>query len=205
MGIKTKPQLFIIESLDLEDEKKNLKEGHIISNMLHLSGKEKTEYCYIRTSRELEEMIKIFGESKHRYLHISCHANKSEFRTTFDDIKYAELGEMLRPHLSGRRVFVSACKMANRTLARELFRDSGLLSLTGPQKDIYMDDAAAFWVSFYHLMFKIDSRGMKKENLRETIGKLSAIYDEPINCFLAAKKQKSGFKRVTFPPPEVKS
>ncbi len=204
MGIKTKPQLFIIESLDLEDEKKNLKEGHIISSMLNFAGKRKTKYFYIRTSRELEKMIKIFGKSKHRYLHISCHANRSEFCTTFDDVKYAELGKMLRPHLRGRRVFVSACKMANGTLAKELFRGSGLLSLTGPQKNINMDDAAAFWASFYHLMFKIDSRGMKKENLRETVGKLSAIYDEPINCFLASRKRKLGFKRVTLPSPEMK-
>ena len=202
MGIKTKPQLFIIESLDLEDEKKNLREGHLISNMLHLAGKRKTEYFYIRTSRELEEMIKIFGKSRHRYLHISCHANKSEFSTTFDDVEYPELGKMLRPHLRGRRVFVSACKMANGTLAKELFRDSGLLSLTGPQKNIYMDNAAAFWVSFYHLMFKIDSRGMKKENLRKTVGKLSEIYNEPMNCFLAERKRKYGFERVTLPPPK---
>ena len=204
MGIKTKPQLFIIESLDLEDEKKNLKEGHIISNMLHLAGKRKTKYCYIRTSRELWKMIKIFGKSRHRYLHISCHANKSEFYTTFDAVRYAKLGKMLRPHLRGRRVFVSACKMANRTLAKELFRGSGLLSLTGPQRDIYMDDAAAFWVSFYHLMFKIDSRGMKRESLRETVGKLSAIYNEPINCFLATRKRKFGFERVALPFPEMK-
>lgn len=194
MGAKTDAEVFIIESLELEDEEDNMKEGDIISKMLHLAGKKNTKYYYIRTSRELRKIIKIFGKSRHRYLHISCHANKSEFCTTFDDVEYAELGKMLRPHLRGRRVFVSACEMANRTLAKELFKDSGLLSLTGPQKNINMDDAAAFWVSFYHLMFKIDSRGMKKENLRETIGKLSAIYNESINCFLATRKRKSGFK-----------
>ncbi len=205
MGAKTDAEVFIIESLELEDEEDNLKEGGIISKMLHFAGKKNTKYYYVRTSRELRKIIKIFGKSRHRYLHISCHANKSELCTTFDEVEYAELGKMLSPHLRGRRVFVSACKMANGTLAKELFRGSGLLSLTGPQKNIHMDDAAAFWVSFYHLMFKIDSRGMKKENLQETVGKLSAIYDEPINCFLASKKRKLGFKRVTLPFPEMKS
>ena len=107
MRVKTNPELFIIESLTLRDEKKDWHEGNIIYDMLHLAGKKKTIYYYIRTFRELEKMIEIFGKSKHRYLHITCHANKSGFDTTFDAVSYAELGKMLKPHLRGKRVFVS--------------------------------------------------------------------------------------------------
>ena len=110
-------------------------------------------------------MIKLFGKSKHRYLHISCHAGKSGFDTTFGTFSYVELGEMLRPHLCRRRAFVSACEMANNSLAKKLFRDSGLIFLTGPKKKIGFSNAAAFWVSFYHLMFKKDDKRMMGKNL----------------------------------------
>lgn len=191
--VKTISQLFIIESLSLKDEKNDRKEGDLISKMLHLAGKNKTIYYYVRTRRELEEIIKRFGKSKHRYLHISCHANKSDFATTFDSVGYDELGNMLRPHLRGRRVFVSACEMANNVLAKELFHDSGLLSLTGPKEDINFDDAAAFWVSFYHLIFKKNYTKMRGKELRETIKRLCSVYDGHINYFGVLKKN-SRFK-----------
>ncbi len=193
MKIKTNAELFIIESLHLRDEENDWKEGDIISKMLHLVGKKKTKYYYIRTSRELEKMIKIFGRSKHRYLHITCHADRSGLDTTFDTVSYDELGRMLRPHLQGRRVFVSACQMANEILAKELFQGSGLLSLSGPKENIHIDDAAAFWVSFYHLMFKTDYKGMRGKDLRETIKQLSDIYDTQINYF-TARSRNPGFK-----------
>ena len=193
MGTKTNSGLFIIESLRLRDEKNDWREGDIISKMLHLAGKKKTKYCYIRTFRELEEMIRIFGKSKYRYLHITCHADKFGFDTTFDAVSYTELGKMLRLHLRGRRVFVSACQMANKIFAKELFRDSELLSLTGPREDISIDTTATFWVSFYHLMFKIDYKKMGENNLRKTIKQLSEMYDENINYF-GARKENHGFK-----------
>ena len=187
MKVKTNPELFIIESITLKEEQKKFQEGHIISEMLNLAGKKKTRYYYIRTRLELEEMIEIFGKSKYRYLHLSCHADKSGLSTTFDAVSYSELGKMLKPHLLKRRVFVSACEMANRNLAEELFRDSGLISLTGPKKKIGFDDAAAFWVSFYHLMFKKDRKRMSTKDLRETTQQLSTMYDVHTNCFVALK------------------
>ena len=117
MTKKTKPELFIIESLDLEDEDAGRQEGEILSRMLRLAGKSGTRYYYIRTKRELEEMIDLFDESDYRYLHISCHANTRGMATTFDNISFAELGEMLAPCLEGRRVFVSACQMAHEIVA----------------------------------------------------------------------------------------
>ena len=188
MRTRTNAELFIVESLTLENEKDNWQEGDIIARMLQLAGKKETRYYYIRTSRELKKIIHLFGQSQHRYLHISCHANESDFSTTFDAVQYAELGKMLRPHLRGKRVFVSACEMANKSLAKELFGKSGLLSLIGPRTDIPFDDAAAFWVSFYHLMFKTDECRMTRSHLinrkvtafaqdRRPPERLSSIYE----------------------------
>ena len=196
VSARTKPELFLIESLTLDDEKAERQEGDIISRMLHLAGKTGTQYYYIRTVRELEEMIDLFDDSEYRYLHISCHANRSGMATTFDEVPYPVLGEMLRPCLSKRRVFVSACQMASEGLAKELLPNSGCNSLIGPKQSIDFDNAAAFWVSFYHLMFKADELKMTRENLQRRITELSALYDEPINYFTASRQCKQGFKRV---------
>ncbi len=193
---KTNPEVFIVESLSLEDEAARRQEGAILSRMLKLSGKVNTKYFYIRTERELEEIVDLFDDSQHRYLHLSCHADRTSMDTTFDCISFKKLGEMLRPCLRNRRVFVSACEMANRNLAEQLLSGTGCYSLIGPSKAINFDDAAAFWVSFYHLMFKANERGMGRKNLQWCITELSALFGEPINYFSSSKSAKKGFKRV---------
>ena len=193
---KTKPELFIIESLTLQDEKAERQEGDIISRILQLSGKTETQYYYIRTIRELGQIIDIFGKSKCRYLHISCHADRSGMSTTFDALVYSDLGKMLRPCLSNRRVFVSACQMASEGLAKELLPNSGCYSLIGPKKSIAFDSAAAFWISFYHLMFKADEQKMIQANLKRRIAELSELYEEPINYFASCENSERGFRRI---------
>ena len=194
--VKTIPELFVIESLTLDDEECQRYEGDILSKILNLSGKTNTKYYYIRTKRELAKMLELFDRSKYRYLHLSCHANNSAMSTTLDQIDYRELGEMLKPLVSGRRVFVSACEMANRRLAKEILAHTGCYSLIGPSRAIGFDDAAAFWVSFYHLMFKANNRGMAQDELRECIAELSALFDEPINFFRASRSALQGFRLV---------
>jgi hypothetical protein len=196
MSKKTEPELFIIESLELEDEKAGRQEGDLISRMLHLAGKAGTQYFYIRTKRELDEIIDVFDESRCRYLHISCHANRHGMATTFDNVSYRELGQMLSPCLEGRRVFVSACEMATENLAAEILNGTGCYSLIGPKRAIHFDDAAAFWVSFYHLMFKANDLKMGRPELRRRITELSAIYEEPISYFSSSPDHRRGFMRV---------
>jgi hypothetical protein len=193
---ETIPELFIIESLTLDDEENARQEGEILSRMLRLAGKTRTKYFNIRTKRELEEIVALFDESRYRYLHLSCHANDSEMGTTFDTVSFKQLGAMLRPCLEKRRVFVSACEMANLRLANLLLPGSGCRSLVGPARDINFDDAAAFWVSFYHLMFRANEGGMGRKDLEWCITDLAALYGEPVNYFTASRSAKQGFKRV---------
>jgi hypothetical protein len=196
MTKQTKPEVFIIESLTLDDEKKRRQEGDLISRMLQLAGKTGTEYYYIRTRKEFDEITDVFGESGYRYLHISCHADRQRMATTFDDISYAELGTILSPCLEGRRVFVSACQMATAGFAKEILPGTGCFSLIGPKRKINFDDAAAFWVSFYHLMFKLNDLSMKRAGLRQRIKQLSRIYEEPINYFASSERAATGYVRV---------
>ena len=61
----TKPDVFIIESLSLEDEKKGFFEGRALKRILNFSNK-KVSYYYIRTKKELEEIILLFERSNYR-------------------------------------------------------------------------------------------------------------------------------------------
>ena len=178
---RTKPEVFIIETLSLKDEEKQRKEGRILCRMLRLVGKRETKYYYIRTRLELKKIIKKFRKSGYRYLHLSCHASEDGIDTTFEKISNEELMKILRPHVKGRRVFVSACKMANLGLASRM--PSGCLSLVGPKGDIGFDDAAIFWASFYHLMFNSNDKKMNDKVLDKCIKKLDRLFKVKTACF----------------------
>ena len=70
---RTKPDVFILESLRLEEEHDRKKEGLLLSRSLRIYRK-RPIYYYFRTERELEELAKLFQKSCYRYLHISCTA-----------------------------------------------------------------------------------------------------------------------------------
>jgi len=57
---KTKPETFILESLDQEDELQTRLDGRILYEVLKLQGK-KPLYYYFRTQREIIEFAKIFS------------------------------------------------------------------------------------------------------------------------------------------------
>ena len=84
--------------------------------------------------------------------------------------------------------------MANKTLAKSLLNGTGCYSLVGPARAINFDDAAAFWVAFYHLMFKLNTRGMKHSDLEFYVKTLSKLYGEPINYFRRDAKKAERFQ-----------
>lgn len=161
-----------------------------------MAGKRDTKYYYIRTEREFDEIIDLFDESQYRYLHISCHADKRSMSTTFDTIYYEKLGEKLHHVLEGRRVFVSACQMSNERLAAALIKDTGCNSLIGPKRAIAFDDSAAFWATFYHLMFKQDDYQMKHREIEFYVRALSNLFGEPINYFRRNVDEPKGYKLI---------
>lgn len=87
----TKPRLFIIELLRLDDEGDDLFEG---CHLWKIPGPSDSHarYMYLRTRREFEEAIDLFDDSDYRYLHISCYGGKSGIELTFDDLSFGELG-----------------------------------------------------------------------------------------------------------------
>jgi hypothetical protein len=179
---KTRPQVFIIETLEFSNEAKNEYEGRRISDMLELSGKN-CHYVYIRTKAELKAVLRRFWETRYRYLHLSCHANREEMGTTLDDISFPELGRILEPYLEKRRLFISACEMTCSALAKELIPKTGCYSILGPSAEPYIPDAAIFWASFYHTMFRLNPGAMSSKGLLATAQTLSSVFSIPLNYF----------------------
>lgn len=150
---KTKFSLYIIESLKFPDEEQNRLEGKILRDILQLSG-HTVEYLYIRTRRELQVAVERFHLSRRRYLHISCHGNPTTIRLTLDRLSFSEFASDVTPYLKNRRLFMSACAVVNKNLAKHVIPASGCHSVVGPRESIYFDDAVLMWASFYHLMFR---------------------------------------------------
>lgn len=159
---RSKPEVFIIESLDLEDEERDLLEGRRIQQMLALSEKH-CRYFYIRSKPELERIMKEFRKSQYRYLHLSCHGDRNSLCTTFDNLSFDAIGKIINPYISQRRVFVSACRATSWSLASTLMTTTSCYSVMGPSCDIAFRDAALFWATFYHLMFKENNGAMKRD------------------------------------------
>ena len=149
---KTIKALFIIESLEYEDERSS-REGRILKQILRLS-KEQVRYIYIRTEQELPFALAEFKRSNFRYLHFSCHGSPNTVALTLDQLEFEDFAEDVRPYLQGRWLFFSACSVVNERLAKAILPNSGCISLVGLKKKINMDDALLMWATFYHLVFR---------------------------------------------------
>lgn len=141
------------------------------------------EYFYVRSYDEFEHFIGEFVKSNLRFLHISCHGDKDVIKLTLEDICNEDLGSLLKDKLKYRRLFLSACAAVNVGLAEHLFPMSGCNSLIGPSKKVKMKEIAIFWASFYHLMFKVNYRAMKKKDLISNLDALAKLYMIPIKYF----------------------
>ena len=191
----TKPEVFIIESLDPDDEGNGRFEGSIISRILRLHGKS-PKYRYVRTREEFEEAALQFGESRYRYLHISAHAEPEGMCTTNqDEIDYDELAVILNPHLRGCRLFLSACSMAHEDLAKEIIPKSGCYSVIGPNEDILFTDAAILWSAIYHLMFSENSGAMNHAALKRHLKNTTNLFGVGISYFSKSKKLRRGYTK----------
>jgi hypothetical protein len=195
----SKPELFIVESLKFEDEREKLYEGRIISEILALSGKT-CEHYYIRTKRELKEILKTFSASKYRYLHLSCHGNANSMATTLDSIPFSELGPLMGPYLDRQRLFVSACSMTNAALAEAIMPDSGCYSILGPDQKIGFSDAAVLWASFYHVMFTTDSEAMKYDIIKAKAQEVSEMYRVKLTLIRHSKSSSKKYRLRTILP-----
>src|ERR1700741_3625319 len=83
----TVPEVFVLESLELNDEADERREGAVLAAVLKMCGKNPL-YYYIRTKAELKFMAEEFTRSGYRYLHLSCHGGQTSLATTLDSVSY---------------------------------------------------------------------------------------------------------------------
>jgi hypothetical protein len=187
--VETVPEVFIIESLDLGDERKARREGEVLASVLRMCGK-RPLYYYIRTRAELELMAQLFYVSNYRYLHISCHGGKSSLATSLDVVSYEEFATIFAKRLRNRRLFVSACSAGNAKFAKQVrSQNQGIISVAAPAKDIQFDHAVAFWSSFYVKTFSTNARSMSSDRIAGVLRPLAALFGEPVHL---SRKDRAG-------------
>jgi hypothetical protein len=175
MKSTTNPNLYIIESLELDDEDENRFEGRLLADMLEIIGK-RPIYKYIRTSTEFEHYFEDFCNSDYRYLHISCHGSKTALATTFSEVMFEDLADMMKDKLKKKRLFISACEAVNDEFANLIMPASGCNSIIGPTTKLYTNDALVFWASFYHLIFKANPSAVNMEIIKSTLKGLLKVH-----------------------------
>jgi len=197
----TKPTVCFVESLGFLEEQTH-KEGEIIARTLRLSGKP-SAYAYVRSKQELSAVAEEFGDSKHRYFHLSCHGvmdgkKAKGFHLTTEQIDSDDLARVLAPHMNERRVFLSSCLAARSSFASTLLQESRCLSVLAPMNSIRFDDAAIFWTAFYHLMFKGGRKTMSADRIKTNVAICASLVQERFRLF--HRSTDGGFKETTIGP-----
>lgn len=192
--------MFIIETLNFQDEKKK-REGELLSEILRSWGRNPV-YYYLRTKKELLTVLRKFRRSDCGYLHFSSHGNRSSLFTTLDRIPLAEYARILKPYLSNKRLFISACSSTNDKLSGRLFAGSKCVSLAGPAEDIGFPSSAMLWASFYHLAFKNENPVLKSSTIRDIFQNLSNLHRIKINYYEKSRETPEGYRRFRIVPGE---
>lgn len=195
--MEAKADVFIIESLEFDDEEEGRFEGKILTELLKLCGKN-PRYYYVRTKRELEVVLRLFKKSRYKYLHLSCHGNSESIATTLDVINFQELGTVLNPYLDKRRLFISACEAVNDQLANAVMPSSNCLSIIGPHTEVTFDEAAIVWASFYQLMFRENSRKMRRRTIKQVLQGLVELFEVPVAYCGAKATSRGGYRLQVF-------
>jgi len=189
---KTIFSLFIIESLRFEDEEKLFFEGRVLTDILRMSRQIEVEYLYIRTQKELAVALQRFHDSSKRYLHISCHGSPDALGLTLEDVPFGDFADYLAPYMDkDQRLFFSACSVVNRNLANAVMQGSGCRSIIGPKEDISFGDAALMWASFYHLMFRDETRSkMTSKRIASALRRIHHTFRREFVYFTRADNER---------------
>lgn len=174
----TKYGVYIIESLRSND----YFDGETLHDILKLS-KIPSKYKWVESKDDLKKQLKLFNNSRYRYLHLSCHADKDGIEINGTFIDNEEFRVLTLNYLQGKRVFLSACEGANLPLASKLIVKNKAISLIGTPTNLRFDKSVLFWPSFYHAMNEIDNASMRTEDIKEILKKCVGLFEIPINYY----------------------
>ena len=96
-----------------------------------------------------------------------------------------EFADLVKDKLFNRRLFISACNIANERLARSVIPQSGCYSVIGSYELIRFDCPAMFWSSFYYLAYKDQGLYIKfsRALIIKTLKALTNLYVINLNYF----------------------
>jgi len=170
------PEVFILESLSLKDEREHRLEGRALADMLRLSGKN-PKYHYFQDENELALLVKLFQVSKYRYLHLSCHGDANKIFTTHGEISDYNLARILKDSLRLKRVFFSACKVGNEAFSEIIAaQNKGMHSIVAPVQKIQFDHAASVWNALYVSLFTENEERMTHEAILKRLKALRQLF-----------------------------
>lgn len=178
--------VFIIESMDLENERKGKLDGLALKTILDLCDIP-NDYYYIRTTFELEHVMEEFTASNFQFLHLACHGNEKEICLALEEVSYGDFEEIIGECMWHRRLFLSACRVARLSLAKRLIPKHHVLSVIGTPDDIAYDRAAIVWSTFYHLMYENNKVSMPQRELLPVLQQLSGLFRVSLNYFSIIK------------------
>lgn len=170
------PQVFIIESLSIQDELDERYDGRIIRDTLRLSGFQPA-YYYVRTKREFIEAVSLFQKSHYRYLHLSMHGYEDGLELTSEALDKAEITKILEGKLKNRRLFLSACRVGSGFLPTLLkASNKGAYSILSAVDDIPFSTSCALWCSLYTKLFSEKADGIKRKQLIQHLTELTRFF-----------------------------
>ena len=157
------------------------------AHIIRALGALDVELTITTNATRVHHFIEDFEASRYRYLHISCHGNNDVIALTLEQYDNLSFSKAVGSKLDGRRLFISACGATTRNLAECLFQEAECRSLAGPKSNINFDDAAIFWTSFYHLMFKREAKSMSTRNIIGSSMVLGWALAEQFSLFYKSK------------------
>lgn len=187
--------VYIIESLRSDDDA----DGEVLDQILEMSGID-SDYYYADTFEDFKRFIEEFKLSRYRYLHLSCHADQKGIPINGEDIDNQTLADLLKGALTGKRLFMSACKGANRDLANKIITLCGANSLIGSPMNLRFDKSVLFWPSFYHIMNELDEKIMNRKYLIDSLQKCTDLFNVPINYYSKVKNAPNAMRRLKIRP-----
>jgi hypothetical protein len=170
------PEVFIVESLDWDDEEKERFEGRVLANILKMCRK-RPKYFYVRTEAELSAVLEIYHRSNYRYFHLSCHGNGTELFTTLDRLPIAKFARLLKGKFGNRRLFLSACQIGSQVSTEIIAAaNPGIYSVASPTNEIGFEHAAAIWAAFYVRIFDLEAESMRDCDVEEILTELCRLF-----------------------------
>ncbi len=171
-----KPDVFILETLNKEDERERRFEGRALAELLHMSGKN-PKYHYFQDVGELPHLVGLFCQSKYRFLHFSSHGSFDKIFTTNGEMTYVEFAKIFKRSLPLKRAFFSACEVGNDLFSEVLAgSNAGVQSIVAPVQKIRFDHAAVIWGALYVSLFTENDETMKHDQIKDRLVSLRHLF-----------------------------